>query len=679
MPFRTSFSVRLGACLVGAAVCLVAAGLICPEAAGHFQSRGPKAKLNAPAPELEGGTEWLNTAGPLRLRDLKGKIVLLDFWTYCCINCMHILPDLEKLEKKYPNELVVIGVHSAKFNAEKDSKNIREAILRYHIKHPVINDANHRLWDAYAVNSWPTFRLIDPEGKLVLGRSGEGLLDELDETIRDLIAKHKGKGTLNTKPLQFDTLKLAERKEKPIYYPGKILADGEGKRLFIADSSHHRIVITDLEGKKLDIAGTGEFGKKDGSFDEAQFDDPQGMALKGETLYVADRRNCLIRKLNLKERTVETFAGTGVQQWSPRQSMVNVNRAILNSPWDLWLAGDTLYAAMAGNHQIWRIDLGAKLAGPYAGTGEENIADGSLSAAKFSQPSGLASDGSVLFVADSEVSAVRTVSLNGNSVKTLVGTGLFNFGDKDGVGTAARLQHALAVGYHKGKVYVADTYNNKIKVIDLKTKECKTWLGDGKPGATDSPPRFDEPAGMSIVGDTLYLADTNNHAIRVIDIPSKKLATLALKDVPLPKPPETASANRPKFPNPTIRKLSEQPISTSGDLTLELKVVLGEKTKLNKEVPFAYLIEANVPGKNEPFEESGSIAKPGDTMTLTLPAQKIAGAKSIKVSLLLYACQTGAEGLCFPKTQVWDVALAPSPAGPKTLKLETNEIKSGGF
>lgn len=655
-------------------LCLLALlGIFSPPLAGQQRS---KARIGSPAPELEGGTEWLNCAGPLRLKDLRGKIILLDFWTYCCINCMHILPDLEKLEAKYPNELVVIGVHSAKFSAEKDSKNIREAILRYHIKHPVVNDANKRIWNAYDANWWPTFCVIDPEGKFVFKSQQEGKLLQLDEVIGDLVQKHRAKGNLNTKPLQFDTLKLAERKDAPIYFPGKILADAGSNRLFIADSSHHRIVITDLEGKLLDIAGSGEVGKKNGSFEEAQFDDPQGMALyRGNTLFVADRRNCLIRKLNLKERTVETFAGTGDQRYSPGQSMVVATKAILNSPWDLWLHDDVLYMALAGNHQIWRIDVSARMAGPYAGAGDENIRDGALMQALFSQPSGLGSDGSWLYVADAEVSAIRAVSLKGNTVKTLVGTGLFDFGDKDGTGRGARLQHALAVQHHKGKLYIADTYNNKIKTLDLKSREVKTWLGDGKPGKTDDPARFDEPAGLSIAEDKLYVADTNNHAIRVIDIPTKKVTTLSLAGIEPPK--KVAAHARPTFPNATITKVAETMIPTRGDLTLEITVKLDDKVKLNQEVPFAWQVEANLEGQTEPFDMTGTIEKPDRVMKIILPAEKLAATKNLKVSLLMYACRTGAEGICFPKSQIWDVVVAPKGVGNRILKLETAEIKAG--
>src|SRR5579883_1424391 len=270
------------------------------------------------APDLDGGTAWLNTAGPLKLKDLKGKVVLLDFWTLCCINCIHILPDLAKLEKKYPNELVVIGVHSAKFDSEKVTANIRKAVLRYEIAHPVVNDAEHKIWSRYQISSWPSFALIDPEGKYIGQTSGEGQYELLDRVIGKVIKEAKEKGTLDEKPIRFDLVRYRETGDTPLFFPGKVLADEASKRLFIADSTHHRVVVTDLDGNKVAVAGTGTPGRNDGRFEDARFDDPQGMALDGETLYVADRKNHLIRAVDLRAKTVSTVAGTGRQDSEAR-------------------------------------------------------------------------------------------------------------------------------------------------------------------------------------------------------------------------------------------------------------------------------------------------------------------------------------------------------------------------
>jgi thiol-disulfide isomerase/thioredoxin len=520
-----------------------------------------------PAPELDGGIAWLNTAGPIHLKDLRGKIVVLDFWTLCCINCIHTLPDLKKIEEKYAKEVVVIGVHSAKFDNEKETESIRKAILRYEISHPVVNDANQRIWQAYGANSWPTLIVIDPEGNLYAKGSGEGLYDALDKTLADLIKVHKERKTLNEKPIKFQLARFQEKGDSPLFFPGKIVADAAGKRLFIADSTHHRIVITDLDGNKIAIAGTGQSGWKDGSFAEAAFNDPQGMALGDGVLYVADRKNHLIRALDLKAQMVSTIAGIGVPsekvatvgaaigvvavktipgigvQGSDRDSSGPALKIGLNSPWDLLLHGNRLYIAMAGHHQIWTLDLAKEALAPFAGNGREYLKDGLLrpkgfrdvNISCFAQPSGLTSDGTTLYVADSEVSAVRALPLDGKGhVRTLVGEGLFEFGDNDGVGAKVRLQHALGVAYADGKIYVADTYNSKIKVLDPKDRSCKTFLG-GEPEGWFAGPTFSEPGGIHYADGKLYVADTNAHRIRVVDLKTKTVTTLTLKGVEAPK------------------------------------------------------------------------------------------------------------------------------------------------
>jgi thiol-disulfide isomerase/thioredoxin len=499
----------------------------------------PELRQGPMAPELEGGTAWLNTAGPLRLKDLRGKVIVLDFWTLCCINCIHTLPDLARLEKKYPNELVVIGIHSPKFDNEKDTNSIRKAILRYEIGHPVINDAKRALWDAYDAEAWPSLYVIDPEGRVVGRGSGEGLYEALDEVIAKIIKVHKEKKTLNEKPIKFELARFSETGDSPLFFPGKVLADEASKRLFIADSTHHRIVVTDLDGKMLAVAGMGKPGRQDGAFARAQFDDPQGMALHGDTLYVADRKNHLIRALDLKAQTVRTVAGTGEQgrHGDPGDEPLKTG---LNSPWDLLRIGDTLYIAMAGNHQIWTMDLKKGSLAVYAGAGPENIRDGPLlgdprRAALFAQPSGLTTDGTNLYVADSEVSAVRSVPLGGEGlVKTLVGKALFEFGDIDGTGDNVRIQHALGVASHQGVVYVADTYNSKIKVLDPKTRSCQTFVG-GEPEGWLGTPLFSEPAGLSYAAGKLYVADTNAHRIRVVDLKTKLVTTLKLQGLEAPK------------------------------------------------------------------------------------------------------------------------------------------------
>jgi thiol-disulfide isomerase/thioredoxin len=484
------------------------------------------------APALDGGIEWLNTAKPIKLEDLRGRIVVLDFWTLCCINCIHTLPDLAKLEAKYPGVLVVIGVHTPKFDNEKKTASIRKAILRYRVQHPVINDAGQLIWRRYRVRSWPTLVLIDPEGRIYGQMSGEGAFETLDPHIEKMVKEYRGKKQLKEMPLEFELAR--EKDRQPLYFPGKVLADAVSKRLFIADSTNNRIVITDLQGKRIAIAGTGKEGKADGGFDKATFSDPQGMALDGDTLYVADRKNHMIRALDLKAETVKAVAGTGMQDRSGRFGGGVALRVGLNSPWDLLLHEKKLFIAMAGHHQIWQFDPEKRTVIPYAGNGREDIADGELERSSFAQPSGLATDGTNLYVADSEISAIRSLPLNGQGVvKTVVGEGLFEFGDVNGIGDKVRLQHALGVACRNGKLYVADTYNSKIKLIDPEKRQCSTFMGEGPGWLAEG--NFNEPGGLSFAGDKLYVADTNAHRIRVVDMKTRDLSTLTLQGVPPPK------------------------------------------------------------------------------------------------------------------------------------------------
>lgn len=427
------------------------------------------------------------------------------------------------MEKKYPNQLVIIGVHSPKFDNEKNSASIQKAMQRYEVDHPVINDANRQIWNAYRVQSWPTVALIDPEGFLIGGLADEKVFARFDKAIEQMIRTHRAKRTLNEKPLRFQE---ARAESGPLLFPGKVVADAAGKRLFIADSTHHRIVITDLEGQKIAVAGTGAQGKTDGPFAKASFADPQGLALHGDTLYVADRKNHLIRALDLKNQTVKTVAGTGFQGRDIRTGGPALREG-LNSPWDLLVLGNVLYIAMAGHHQIWTLDLKRHHLAPFAGNGNENIQDGTYAKSCFAQPSGLTTDGKTIYVADSEVSGIRAVGQGG--VRTIVGTGLFDFGDVDGVGPTARLQHALGVAAVDGLLYVADTYNSKLKVIDPLRRSCTTWLA-----GTLANPLFNEPGGISYANGKLYIADTNAHRIRVVDIPTKAVSTLKLQGVEPP-------------------------------------------------------------------------------------------------------------------------------------------------
>ncbi len=603
------------------------------------------------APELSGGRGWLNTDKPLSLAALKGKVVLLDFWTYGCINCMHIIPDLKKLEKKYPNELVVIGVHSAKFENEKDTENIRRIILRYEIEHPIVNDADFKIWNAYAVNAWPTRYLIDPAGYVIGKLSGEGGYEALDKAIADSIAEFRKRGELNEAPLNL-VLEKAKIGDLPLAFPGKILADEKTDRLFIADSDHNRIVIAKTDGTLIETIGTGAHGQDDGAFDHATFFRPQGMALDGDTLYVADTENHLIRAVDLKTRTVTTIAGTGQQ--SREYGEKGMARTIaLNSPWDLQLVGRSLYIAMAGPHQIWKLDLTLREISTFAGTGREARLDGPVDEAAFAQPSALASDGKTLYVSDAEANIIRAINLDANpKVKTLVGGDLFDFGDKDGFDNDVRLQHPLGLARWNGKLLIADTYNHKIKLLDPGKQLVNGFLGAGKPGQADGEkPSFYEPGGLAVAGDRLYVADTNNHAIRVVDLKTKETRTLPIKGL---QPPATSqAANTDVSPNSEEIKLALQKIRT-GDASIVINVDLPTGYHLNPTAPQRYTVAIEAGGEAQKSAPV-TVNKSGKGMTLPIrvPVNVGSGAATARASFTFVYCREDNTGVCRIKTLQW--------------------------
>jgi thiol-disulfide isomerase/thioredoxin len=669
-----------------------------PGAGGETLKVEPTAFVQAQGPSLEGGAGWINTdqAKPIRLEELRGKVVLLDFWTYCCINCHHVLPDLARLEEKYKNELVVIGVHTAKFFAERDTENIRRKVREYGIKHPVVNDADQVLWRRFGVNSWPTLVLIDVDGSFVGALAGEGHYEILDKAIGQLVSRARSRKTLNETPLKF--FPESDRPDdSPLLFPGKVLADVAGRRLFIADTAHNRLVISDLQGKNAKPIGTGTPGLVDGPFDKAGFNRPQGMCLIGETLYVADTENHALRAVDLKARSVTTLAGTGQQSrrhstvlevapegdpgaaggGQPVQRTAGIGpgkTTALNSPWDVipQPGARALLIAMAGPHQIWRYDFETGFVSVWAGSGLENIVDGPLATAAFAQPSGLATDGSHLFVADSEVSGIRSITLDRRSqrVQTIVGNGLFVFDDIDGIGAEVRLQHCLGVAYGEGKLYIADSYNNKIKVCDPKTRAVETLVGARQPGDSDSPPRFYQPGGVSFANPHLYVADTNNHKIKVVDLKEKTAHTLELAGLKPPVPAPRA----PSFPNALALNAPKATVGPGKTITLDVTLPLEKGVKVNAEAPMPYLIET--PGKSGILADTvlptgGKLEPPSAKFSVSFDLARppaVGDVFDLKFSLSAFVCNEGSN-VCLIKSYVWTVPVSVSAGGGSHIAL----------
>lgn len=493
------------------------------------------------APEFNGVTEWFNVPGPLSLASLRGKVVLLDFWTYGCINCLHVLPDLRRLEEKYRDELVVVGIHSAKFANERKSDNIRRILVRYDIDHPVANDAAFAVWKAYGARAWPTQVLLDPEGYVVATASGEGKGEALDRAIGGVIQFFDAQQKIDRRPVPLSPERERLR-TSTLAFPGKVAVDETTERLLVADSNHHRVLVLQPDGRVVDVIGSGVAGFVDGAFGSACLYRPQGIATDGRRLYIADTENHAVRVADLETRRVSTAAGTGRQAgWG--QAGGPARETPLNSPWDVALAGRRLFVAMAGAHQIWVVDLDRGVAESLAGSGREARLDGAFGEAAFAQPSGLClgrsdpgrhePDPDCLFVADSESNIIRRLDLSpSGEVVTLAGGDLFEFGDRDGRGDSVRLQHPLGVAWALGQVFIADTYNHKIKTLNPATGDVRTWAGTGEEGASDGArpaATFHEPGGVAATAEALFVADTNNHAVRRLDFGTGLVTTLPIR------------------------------------------------------------------------------------------------------------------------------------------------------
>lgn len=466
--------------------------------------------------EFQTDIPWLNVSRPLSLEDLRGKIVILDFWTYGCINCIHVLEDFDRLQEKYGDKIAIIGVHTPKFDNEKNLETLRRIVVRYGISHPVVNDVDFRLARLYGMRAWPTQFVITPNGQVLGKVTGEGNYEVFEQVIDLMLEQYADKISTAALPIALEKDNLHT---SYLAYPGKIAASAQ--YVAISDTAHHRIVITDHTGKlERTIGGAGP-GFEDGSAEKALFLNPQGLAFLKDTLYVADTGNHSIRAIDLSTGEVKTVAGTGKIRLDISDKK-RATKSSLRSPWDLAAWNEQILVAMAGNHQIWALNLKKNTIRPFSGNGREALKNGPRLKASYSQPSGLSMHQNKLYVADSESSAIREIDLETDQVSTLVGTGLFDFGDEDGDFSDAVLQHVLGVAaLNDQQLFIADTYNHKLKILDLDKRTVQTIAGDGTPGDTNQ--MLNEPGGLAVLNQKILIADTNNHRIMQYDPASGNL------------------------------------------------------------------------------------------------------------------------------------------------------------
>ena len=622
------------------------------------------------APELKSDFAWLNTDRPLTFaRELKGQVVLLDFWTYCCINCMHVLPDLAYLEAKYAREpFVVIGVHSAKFANEGSRQTIRAAINRYEIQHPVVVDEDMALWSEYTVRSWPTLVLVGADGRIIGAVAGEGNRAALDEAVAKALEEAKAGGIAAAGPLRFER-EQSVRAASGLAYPGKVLADPASGRLYIADSNHSRVVVAtlpDAAGRSRLIAtvGTGAVGRDDGAADRATFHHPQGLALMNETLLVADTENHLIRAIDTETFEVRTVAGTGEQSYDRAGGKRGTAQG-LNSPWDLAVEGMTCFIAMAGPHQIWRLDLPMGLCRAWVGTGRENLVDGPVESSALAQPSGLALIGNDLYFADSEVSAVRRVDLAAERVETLIGRGLFDFGDVDGDVKRARLQHPLGVAAWRDQVLVADTYNHKIKILDPAKGVIRTLAGDGRPGTERAGAALAlfEPGGLHAAGDVLYIADTNNHRVVRVSLPDGAWTEVTIEGLDAPAMErDRAGHGAGAAARGAAAAVAATNLRADAATSWRVAVTLPDGAHVSEEAPASVRVS-----RGDDVLLQRTLLGATWPLAFELPAQP-RGTADLRVQVSFAYCHEG-QGVCVPAYPAWDVPVRFEEAGPEAATL----------
>ncbi|MEU4396084.1 NHL domain-containing thioredoxin family protein [Kribbella sp. NPDC023855] len=582
------------------------------------------------APELR-GRGWLNTGGrSYSISDFRGRAVLLDFWTFCCINCLHVLDELRPLEEKYGDALVIVGVHSPKFAHEGEEAAVKAAVERYEVGHPVLDDPELVTWENYTARAWPTLVLVDPNGYIVAQYSGEGHEHALDARLAELIAEHEKAGTLTRGKSPY-VAPVAEPTE--LRFPAKVVALGDG--FLVADAGNHSIV--ELAADATTVVrrfGTQKRGFSDGPAQEASFSEPNGLTVLprdvaekvGYDVVVADTVNHALRGIDLATGEVSTLVGTG-KQW-----MDGDGTGVLSSPWDVAWWQDKVWIAMAGVHQLWTYDPFTQVTEVAAGTTNEGLRDGAPEQAWFAQTSGLAVDGDRLWLADSEISALRWLD---TEVHTAIGTGLFDFGLRDGKAEEALLQHPLGVTVlPDGSIAISDTYNGAVRRYDPASGLVETM-------ATG----LAEPSGAVVVGNELLVVESAAHR---------------LTRVPL-----GASAKADEFSTRTQRPPTE---IAAGEVTLEVVFTPPPGQKLDDRYgPSTRLLVSSTP---DGLLKEGA----GDSTELTrrLVIDERVGDGVLHVAVQAASCDDSAEvefPACHMHRQDWGVPVQVGTAGTDRLQL----------
>jgi thiol-disulfide isomerase/thioredoxin len=609
---------------------------------------------------------WLNSSRDIKAKDLKNRIILLDFWTYACVNCLHMIPEINNLEMEFDNKLTVIGIHSGKFDNEKETSSIKKAILKYDITHPVVNDADFTIWDRFKVSSWPTLILIDPEGRIVKKYEGEVSSDLIRKDVKKLVKKYKYQLNSTGLPIVLEKNKIVDN---VLNFPAKIAyAQGfsyenisKTNALVIANTGKNNIIFTTLNGKTLLEIGSGDVGFGDGDFDNASFNSPRGLLFKNNILYVADTGNHSLRKVDLKSGKVTTIIGNG-----KRGQIIDGNNKIkdvsLASPWDLEFFPDTnnIIIANAGSHQLLKYNISRKTISSFVGNGYEDLIDGKYPKNSLAQPSGLSAYLDKLYFVDSESSALRVVDKNGK-LSTLIGKGLFDFGYKNGNSKDALMQHPVGLSATSSGIYIADTHNHVIRKYNLKTKQIYDYSGGLKGSGVGNrkDTRYDEPEAIIAVKNKFYVADTNNN--RIIELSLNGSLSRLIDIIPQLKMPTEGLLEY----LPNLTTIYSQKVKENEEVMLVFDMKKG--WKINQSAPsFFNLVEI----KNK--QDAHLIASFSDSIissgSVKLP--KMSAENQYYIQGTVYYCEDKDDSLCLIKS--FEQRLVPSAFGDNSIKITFN-------
>lgn len=611
-----------------------------------------RVRMKLRAPELR-GRGWLGTGGAdVRLADLRGKVVVLDFWTFCCVNCLHVLDELRPLEAEFGDQLVIIGVHSPKFEHEADPDALAAAVERYNVRHPVLDDPELVTWQAYAARAWPTLVVIDPEGYIVASMSGEGHGVGLASVVRELLEEHRAKGTLREGNARYVA---PEPASTALRFPGKVARADDGT-LFVSDTARHQVVHVAADGE-TELA---RFGGPD------VFNEPQGVlvlptdaaARTGDDVLVADSVNHEIKGIRLRDGRIRTLAGTG-EQLRERSGSGPALKQALSTPWDLTWWIDRVVIAMAGTHQLWVLHLASEPAlntvAVLAGTSNEGIRDGAADESWFAQPSGLSTsaDGRMVWVADSETSALRSITLtdSGFEVTTHIGQGLFDFGHVDGDASAALMQHPIGVTeLPDGSVAIADTYNGAIRRFDPRTNEVTTLASD-----------LAEPSDVIVISE----ADADPAHLLVVESNAHRLTRLAL----------TSQAQKVAGAAHQTQRPPTEIAAGNVELIVNFTPPAGQKLDYRYGDP----TQLHVSSSPEAFLREG--AGKGEGLTRRLVIDASVGSAILHVSVRAASCDgdpvTGEvpeHAACHLFQQDWGIPLVITSDGPARLELDLRGV-----